>query len=556
MELANGKSRINRPQLPRIPVPPPLANRLFFRISLFFKAINCLFRRIRFSESSLPVILGSRFSWYGLIFCAAILCGNEGTAQDPPASRSRESVRPLPLPARSHTSQSNPEQRGKAVSSISPLVSTAVSLGLIVGALFLVGRILKKQGFRGPSRLPDEALELLGRRTLEPRVSIHLVKCGGRILVLGVGPDGIRTLSEIDDPLQIEQLTSACRGTLKEDLPLNSGPAATTSGLKSRFATVSNRALGLLLASGLSLAITLPAEAQSNRFPDRAPAPANRSRDSVQSRGTETSRGTENPVHEGTIEVPATVDRSTSAEPAEMESGIFGSPQQMGLSLKMVALMSIFSLAPSLLMMSTCYVRFTVALGLLRQALGTQQGLPSPVLTAICLFLTFLVMAPVWQRSYEEGIRPYTSPAAEESPIDEATALARTLGPVRAFMGQQIDQANNSGSVWMLLDFQRSTANSTSRSSWQEPQSYDEVPITVLAPAYLLSELKVGFLIGFQLFLPFLVIDLVVAMILTSLGLTMMPPAMVSLPFKLLLFVLIDGWFLIVGMLLESVRVV
>ena len=270
----------------------------------------------------------------------------------------------------------------------------------------------------------------------------------------------------------------------------------------------------------------------------------------------ETSRVAENPVYEGAIEVPAAVDRSTSAEPAEMESGIFGSPQQMGLSLKMVALMSIFSLAPSLLMMSTCYVRFTVALGLLRQALGTQQGLPSPVLTAICLFLTFLVMAPVWQRSYEEGIRPYTSPAAEESPIDEATALARTLGPVRAFMGQQIDQANNSDAVWMLLDFQQSTANSASRSSWQEPQSYDEVPITVLAPAYLLSELKVGFLIGFQLFLPFLVIDLVVAMILTSLGLTMMPPAMVSLPFKLLLFVLIDGWFLIVGMLLESVRVV
>ena len=504
------------------------------------------------------MILGSRFSWYGLIVCAAILCGNEGTAQDPPVSRSRESVRPLPLPARSHTSQSNPEQRGKAVSSISPLVSTAVSLGLIVGALFLVGRILKKQGFRGPSRLPDEALELLGRRTLEPRVSVHLVKCGGRILVLGVGPDGIRTLSEIDDPLQIEQLTSACRGTLKEDLPLNSGPDAATSGLKSRFATVSNRALGLLLASGLSLAISLPAEAQSNRFPAPAPAPApaNRSRDSAQSRGMETSRVAENPVYEGAIEVPAAVDRSTSAEPAEMESGIFGSPQQMGLSLKMVALMSIFSLAPSLLMMSTCYVRFTVALGLLRQALGTQQGLPSPVLTAICLFLTFLVMAPVWQRSYEEGIRPYTSPAAEESPIDEATALARTLGPVRAFMGQQIDQANNSDAVWMLLDFQQSTANSTSRSSWQEPQSYDEVPITVLAPAYLLSELKVGFLIGFQLFLPFLVIDLVVAMILTSLGLTMMPPAMVSLPFKLLLFVLIDGWFLIVGMLLESVRVV
>ena len=121
-------------------------------------------------------------------------------------------------------------------------------------------------------------------------------------------------------------------------------------------------------------------------------------------------------------------------------------------------------------------------------------------------------------------------------------------------MSEQIDKANNGDAVWMLLDFQRPVTGSTSISSWQEPQSYDEVPFTVLAPAYVLSELKVGFLIGFQLFLPFLVIDLVVAMILTSLGLTMMPPSMVSLPFKLLLFVLIDGWFLTVGMLLESVR--
>jgi flagellar biosynthetic protein FliP len=207
-------------------------------------------------------------------------------------------------------------------------------------------------------------------------------------------------------------------------------------------------------------------------------------------------------------------------------------------------------------MMTTCFVRFAVSLGLLRQALGTQQGLPNQVLTAICMFLTFLVMSPVWQRSYDQGIRPYTSPSAEDGRLDEATAIARTLAPVREFMGKQIDQANNSDAVWMLLDFQRSTADPGLTRHWDEPESYDDVPFTVLAPAYLLSELKTGFLIGFQLFLPFLVIDLVVAMILTSLGLNMMPPSMVSLPFKLLLFVLIDGWFLTVGMLLESVRVV
>ena len=122
-------------------------------------------------------------------------------------------------------------------------------------------------------------------------------------------------------------------------------------------------------------------------------------------------------------------------------------------------------------------------------------------------------------------------------------------------MSQQIDRAGNSDSIWMLLDFQRPDEKSPGASRWREPQSYEDISLMILAPAYLLSELKVAFLIGFQIFLPFLVIDLVVASILTSLGLIMLPPSLISLPFKLLLFVLIDGWFLTVGMLLESVRI-
>ena len=117
-------------------------------------------------------------------------------------------------------------------------------------------------------------------------------------------------------------------------------------------------------------------------------------------------------------------------------------------------------------------------------------------------------------------------------------------------MSRQIESAGNSDGVWMLLDMQRQHAGSTKE---PEPQSYDDVPLTVLLPAFLLSELKTGFLIGFQLFLPFLVIDFVIASVLTALGLTTLTPSMVSLPFKLLLFVLIDGWFLTVGMLLASV---
>lgn len=230
------------------------------------------------------------------------------------------------------------------------------------------------------------------------------------------------------------------------------------------------------------------------------------------------------------------------------------SPATVATSLKLLVAVTVLGLVPSILMMTTCFVRFTVVLGLLRQALGTPQALPNQVLTGLGVFLTFLVMAPIWQQCYDDGIRPYTNPANGESPLDEATAFQRTVGPLRDFMAKQIDRAGNADAVWMLIDYQRPDEKSPLASSWREPKSYDDVPLNILAPAYLLSELKVAFLIGFQIFLPFIVIDLVVASLLTSLGLNMLPPSMISLPFKLLLFVLIDGWFLTVGMLLESVR--
>lgn len=235
-------------------------------------------------------------------------------------------------------------------------------------------------------------------------------------------------------------------------------------------------------------------------------------------------------------------------------SSSFTDPATVESSLKVLVAVTVLGLVPSILLMTTCFVRFTVVLGLLRQAMGTPQALPNQILTALGMFMTFLVMAPVWQRSYDEGIRPYTNPTTGSQPFDEVMAFQRSAAPLRDFMARQIDQAGNADAVWMLIDYQRPDSKSPGASTWREPKSYDDVPLTVLAPAYLLSELKVAFLIGFQIFLPFLVIDLVVASILTSLGLNMLPPSMISLPFKLLLFVLIDGWFLTLGMLLESVR--
>ncbi|MFN0199187.1 MAG: flagellar type III secretion system pore protein FliP [Planctomycetaceae bacterium] len=229
------------------------------------------------------------------------------------------------------------------------------------------------------------------------------------------------------------------------------------------------------------------------------------------------------------------------------------SPGGLTATLKILLLMTVISLAPSILIMTTCFIRFIVVLGLLRQALGTQQLPPNQVLVSLCLFLTFMVMAPVWKTSYEEGVRPYTSPQAGEQPLDMETAYQRTAAPLRHFMSMQIEQTGNTDTVWMLWEYQRTHSGEPISANEKPPETYDDVPISVLLSAFMLSELKTAFIIGFQLYLPFIIIDMVIASVLISMGMMMLPPVLISLPFKLLLFVMIDGWFLTIGMLLESV---
>ena len=219
------------------------------------------------------------------------------------------------------------------------------------------------------------------------------------------------------------------------------------------------------------------------------------------------------------------------------------SPQGLTSTLQIMILLTVLSLAPSILLMTSCFVRIIVVLGLLRQAMGTQQLPPSQVVTAITLFMTFLVMTPVWTEVYNDSIKPYSDPESGMS-LDEAwTNGAR---PIRKFMSRQIDMAGNSDDIWMFHEYlQKNTPG-------EMPKTYDEVPLQVLLPAFMLSELKTAFLIGFQIYLPFLILDIVVASVTISMGMMMLPPAMISLPFKLMLFVLLDGWRLVVGMLLES----
>jgi flagellar biosynthetic protein FliP len=210
--------------------------------------------------------------------------------------------------------------------------------------------------------------------------------------------------------------------------------------------------------------------------------------------------------------------------------------------------LSALSLAPAILLMTTCFVRIAVVLGLLRQALGMSQLPPTQVLTALSLFMTALVMTPVWTDIYRDAIVPYqearTSGSAATIPWEET--WSKGVAPLRKFMSRQIDRAGNDEDVWLFYGY---LPESRVRPT---PTTYDEIPLQALLPAFLLSELKVAFLIGFQICLPFLIVDLVVASVTTSMGMMMVPPGVVSLPLKLLLFVLLDGWRLVVGMLLDS----
>ena len=228
------------------------------------------------------------------------------------------------------------------------------------------------------------------------------------------------------------------------------------------------------------------------------------------------------------------------------------SPGGLTSTLQIMLLLTVLSLAPSILIMTTSFIRFVIVLGLLRQALGTQQLPPNQVIVSLCLFLTFLVMAPVWQESYEQGIRPYTDPRPGQAAPDFQTAFQNTILPLRTFMIDQIVETGNSEAVALFLEFQQ--PDSESDQDYQPPEFLEDAPLSVLLPAFMLSEVKTAFLIGFQLYLPFVVIDMVISSVLISMGMIMLPPVLISLPFKLLLFVLIDGWFLTVGMMLNSVQ--
>jgi len=216
-----------------------------------------------------------------------------------------------------------------------------------------------------------------------------------------------------------------------------------------------------------------------------------------------------------------------------VEIGTAETPQEVALSLQILALLTILTLAPAILILMTSFTRLIVVFSFLRNALATQQMPPNQVLIGLALFLTFFVMAPVWGDINQNALQPYL---AEE--ISQEEAYQNAVNPLRNFMLRQTREKDLALFVNLSTD--------------TKPDGPEDIPLYAVVPAFAISELKTAFQIGFLIYVPFIIIDMVVASTLMSMGMMMLPPMMISLPFKLLLFILVDGWHLVVQSLLAG----
>lgn len=208
-------------------------------------------------------------------------------------------------------------------------------------------------------------------------------------------------------------------------------------------------------------------------------------------------------------------------------------PTNVSTSIKLMLLLTVLSLAPAILILMTSFTRIVIVLSFVRTALATQQMPPNQVLVGLALFLTFFIMAPTFQEVNKEALTPLFN---EEISLDEAYENASV--PIKQFMSKHTRQKD----LDLFLKYNDA----------ERPATVEEIPLTMLVPAYALSEIKTAFQMGFMIFIPFLVIDMIVASVLMSMGMMMLPPVMISLPFKILLFILVDGWYLVIQSLLQS----
>ena len=415
------------------------------------------------------------------------------TVEAGPAAASR--LGPVPLPTGDGGRRAAPAAR--PATDFRLLAAIAAAFAVLAGFRFFVPG-------RRRAALPTDVFEVLGEAPLAGQHAARIVRFGPKTLLVAVSSSGCQTLAEIADPQSTDRIAAACRGAQMPPRPAGRTPRIPRAGA----------AVVLLLAT-LAAAPVFAADAAANVPAELAVTPI--------------------------APVPAPVERSASAPSVEAGLGQLFKALSPGTVLPSAVLVGVMSLAPALLLMTTCFVRMSVVLALVRQGLGAPQIPSNQVVASLAIFLSALVMWPIWTQAWREGMEPYRT-----GELAAAEAFERGSLPVRRWMAAQIEQAGNRDT--MLLFLSRHPAGP------QQAATYDDVPVEALLPAFLVSELETAFTIGFRMLLPFLVLDLLVATLVVGTGLVMLPPSLVSLPLKLLVFVAADGWSLVVRTLLDSVQ--
>ena len=404
--------------------------------------------------------------------------------------------------------------RGSAAPPAVPRGTAGPALGdwrllAALGSAFAVLAGFRFFAQRRPQLLPPDVFEVLGVAPLAGGHAVRIVRFGPKTLLVGLSSAGPTTLAEITDPQATAAIAAACRGQPRPAIAKPPG-APVAKGPGSASAVLACVLAASACVFDTPLAIAADGDVAAALAPALVPAAA-----AATAKPTEPDATTGLGALLGTTAIEAVL-------PSALAFGVM-------------------SLAPAVLLMTTCFVRISVVLALLRQGLGAPQIPSNQILASLAIFLSALVMWPVWTQAWRDGVEP-----CRAGTLAPAEAFEKGSLPIRRWMATQIEQAGNRDT--MLLFLQRHPAGP------QRAATYDDVPVEALLPAFLVSELETAFAIGFRLLLPFLVLDILVATLVVSTGLVMLPPTLVSLPLKLLVFVAADGWTLVVRSLLDGVR--
>lgn len=414
-----------------------------------------------------------------------------------------------------------------------------LALGLIVLLIGLAYKLLQRfTGGGAAGTAGDLPLEVLDRVALGPNQGIAVVRIGERLVAVSVGDGGVHSVSEIAG--------EEARALLEEMEEPPDAPSAPPAG------EWMDRMRDAVKGFSVAAAVALTALATLSPAPAHAAAPSSEA-PARSSLSPATAAGFTAPAADGTnsaVEEPAAAGGRAAEAAADQEAqeppatgdgfpelqiaGEDGPSIELGGTVGTVVVIGLMALIPTFVLLMTSFTRILIILHFLRQALGTQTAPPGHLMAALALILTGFVMAPTLNTVNQQAVDPWL-----DGEIDQAQMIQRAQEPFRGFMLEQTDQSDLGQFVQMSQPE-------------QAPESADDVSLVTLVSAFVTSELRTAFQIGFALFLPFVVIDLVVASVLMSMGMFMLPPVMVSLPFKLLLFVLVDGWSLVVEGAVQS----